>query len=356
MADFSGTTALTGEYAQLYAALQERMKRGGDLSPGPTDTTAVFRQGNRWDPARRAMHNEIVEAFKAKYADHPRGGRAVLMTAGAPGVGKGSTQAKLELWQAENSELGRQLSSVHGLDIKDYVVLNPDDFKEDLFKAGGLPRLSPEDVKLPYGRELTPAEMSGLLHNEATVLRDRCEAWALQQGYNVLYDATLANEPAAARLLESLRDESKYEQRVILSVEVPRDVSVAQNAGRWYKGRVEFERGDNAYGGRMSPEGMIHSLYGKSTTGRGHSISRENAQHLAEAGLATGLITTDRGAFPQATSQTQAPVFQREDTRITIAAAGRLRSPGAGVATTPPAQAPAPQVPRQTPPAPGRAR
>ncbi|MCX5195013.1 zeta toxin family protein [Streptomyces sp. NBC_00249] len=356
MADLTGTAGLPGEYAQLYAALQERMKRGGDLSPGPTDTASRFRQGGRWDPARGAMHDEIIDAFKAKYADHPRGGRAVLMTAGAPGAGKGSTQDNLALWQSEASELGRQLSSIHGLDIKDYVVLNPDDFKEDLFKAGGLPPLSPEDLRLPFGRELTPAEMSGLLHTEASVLRDRCEAWARKEGYNLLYDATLANEPNAAALLQSLSDD-KYAQRVILSVEVPHDLSVAQNAGRWHQGRVEFEQGTNAYGGRMSPEGMIDSLYGKATTGRGHSISRENSQQLTERGLATGLITADRGVFTPTTAQAQGATFQRGETTLGIAAAGRLRSAqGTATRTTPVAQTPAPRLPGQTPPAPGRTR
>ncbi|WP_420079909.1 zeta toxin family protein [Streptomyces sp. JL4002] len=359
MADLAGTSTLPGEYAELYATLQERMKRGGDLSPGPTDTAARFRPARRWEPERRAMHTEIVEAFKAGQAGRPRGGRAVLMTAGAPGAGKGSIQESLQRWQHEDSELGRRLSAVHGLDLRDYVVLNPDDFKEELFKAGGLPPIAPEDMALPFGRELTPAEMSGLLHTEASILRDRCEAWALQEGYNLLYDATLANEAAATSLLSSLQ-ESRYEQRVILSVEVPHAVSVAQNAGRWHTGRVAFEQGGNAYGGRMSPEGMIDALYGKATTGQGHSISRENAVQLADRGLATGLITADRGNFTRTAPGPAAPAaatYQRERTTLGIAEAGRLRSPRAGAAplTSSPRSA-APQAPDRTPPAAGRTR
>lgn len=246
MADLAGTSTLPGEYAELYATLQERMKRGGDLSPGPTDTATRFRHARRWETERRAMHTKIVEAFKAGQAGRPRGGRAVLMTAGAPGAGKGSIQ------------------------------------------------------------------------------------------------------------------ESRYEQRVILSVEVPHAVSVTQNAGRWHTGRIAFEQGGNAYGGRMSPEGMIDALYGKATTGQGHSISRENAVQLADRGLATGLITADRGNFTRTAPGPTAPAaatYQRERTTLGIAEAGRLRSPRAGAAPlTPSPRSAAPQAPDRTPPPAGRTR
>ncbi|MEU9939541.1 zeta toxin family protein [Streptomyces lavendulae] len=351
---------LTGEYAHLYAELQRRMARGGDLSPGPADTAHQFSSGGRWTRERRAVQNTILDRFKAEYADRPRGGHAVLLTAGAPGAGKSTAQRNLDEWRHEESELGRRLSAAHGLDIKDYVVLDPDEFKRALFEAGGLPGLAPEAMTLPAGRTLAPAELSGLLHAEASDIRDRFEAWARSEGYNLLYDATLANEPAAAGLLTGLRQDG-YDQRVILSVEVPLDVSLAQNADRWLTGRLAYEAGKDPYGGRMSPEGMIHALYGKATTGQGHSIGRENAQKLADHGLATGLITTERGSFartaPATSAPAQAATFQRGETTLGIAAAGKLRSTRAtATRTAPPAQTTAPTLPRQTPPAPGRTR
>ncbi|MEU9007491.1 zeta toxin family protein [Streptomyces sp. NPDC048551] len=184
------------------------------------------------------------------------------------------------------------------------------------------------------------------------------EEWAREGGYNLLYDATLANEDLGAQLLSGLAQDG-YGQRVILSVEVPVDVSLAQNADRWLKGRLAYEQGTDLYGGRMSPEGMIHALYGMTTTGQGHSIGRENAQKLAERGLATGLVTTDRGSFTRTAPAAAVPAgtvtFQRGETTLGIAAAGKLRSTRATAArTTPPAQTTAPALPRQTPPAPGR--
>ncbi|MFJ1567695.1 zeta toxin family protein [Streptomyces erythrochromogenes] len=350
---------MNDEYRQLYQEIQRRMARGGDLSPGPRDTQAAFGRSAEWDRSRMRMQGEVLERFKAENAHRPRGGRAVLMTAGAPGAGKGFAQGNLDTWQREDTELGRRLAAAHGLDLKDYVVLNPDDFKQALFEAGGLPRLDPQAMALPFGRELTPAELSGLLHREASELRNQFEEWAREGGYNLLYDATLANQDDAAKLLSGLRDEH-YDQRVILSVEVPREQSLAQNANRWYQGRLLYEQGRDNYGGRMSPDQMIEALYNKTTTGSGRSIGRENAEKLADQGLATGLITSDRGTFPTqapTAAPTRATVFQQGDTRLSIAAAGRLRSTqGTATPTTPPAQATAPTLPRQTPPAPGRTR
>ncbi|MCX5195015.1 zeta toxin family protein [Streptomyces sp. NBC_00249] len=352
-------------YQHLYQVLQTRMGPNGNLSPGSRNATyTVHTTNNEWTRERRQLHRAVLEEFKAKYGDRPRDGRAVLLTAGAPGAGKGSAQANLAEWQQENSELGRALADAHGVDLKHYVPLDPDEFKVSIFEHGGLPTLDAELMALPYGRELSPSEMASLIHEESAYLQDNFEVWARSQGYNLLYDATLKNLDKNTLLLGDLGSVG-YEQRVILSVEVPLEQCLAQNADRWMNGRIKHEEGDPdyAYGGRMAPEGMIKNLYAQSSTGRGHSIGRENAEKLADKGLATALITTDRGTFPtQATAPTQAAVFQQGDTRVSIAAAGRLRSTQAtatqatATRTTPPAQTTAPTLPRQTPPAPGRTR
>ncbi|MFJ1567699.1 zeta toxin family protein [Streptomyces erythrochromogenes] len=349
-------------YQHLYQVLQTRMGPGGYLSPGSPYATYTANTANaELTRERRQLHRAVLEQFKAKYGDRPRDGRAVLLTAGAPGAGKGSAQANVAEWQREDSELGRALADAHGVDLKHYVPLDPDEFKVAIFQHGGLPTLDAELMALPYGRELSPSEMASLIHEESAYLQDNFEVWARSQGYNLLYDATLKNLDKNARLLGDLGSVG-YEQRVILSVEVPLEQCLAQNANRWMNGRIKYEEGRDPdfYGGRMAPEAMIKNLYAQSATGRGFSIGRENAEKLAEKGLATALITTDRGTLTQAsttTAPTQAAVFQQGDTRLSIAAAGRLRSTqGTATRTTPSAQTTAPEVPRQTPPAPGRTR
>ncbi|WP_411101365.1 zeta toxin family protein [Streptomyces sp. cmx-4-9] len=348
-------------YQHLYQELQRRMGPGGDLSPGSRHTTyAVHTTNDEWTRERRQLQRAVLEQFKEKYGDRPRDGRAVLLTAGAPGVGKGTAQTNLGEWQRQDSDLGRALADAHGVDLKHYVPLDPDEFKVAIFQHGGLPVLDAELMALPHGRQLSPSEMASLVHEESAFLQDNFEVWARGQGYNLLYDATLKNLDKNARLLGELGSVG-YEQRVILSVEVPLEQCLAQNAERWQRGRIAYENGKDPYGGRMAPEAMIKNLYAQSSTGRGYSIGRENAEKLADKGLATALITTDRGALaPTAAATAPAPAaaFQQGETRMTIAAAGRLRSAQGTAAPggTPPARTAVPQVPRQTPPAPGRAR
>ncbi|MFJ2595433.1 zeta toxin family protein [Streptomyces erythrochromogenes] len=346
-------------YQHLYQVLQRRMGPGGDLAPSsPYATTQTHMAANLWSSERRQLHRAILDQFKAEYGNRPRDGHAVLLTAGAPGAGKGTAQDNLKLWQGQDSEIGRALAAAHGVNLDDYVPLDPDQFKVAIFEHGGLPQLDPALTALPFGRELTPSEMSSLIHAESAVLQDNFELWARSQGYNLLYDATLKNLDKNTQLLGDL-SATGYGQRVILSVEVPLEQCLAQNADRWQKGRIKYENGDDHYGGRMAPEDMIKNLYAQSATGRGYSIGRENAERLADKGLATGLIATERGTFNAAatTTSSQATVFRQGETTLSIAAAGRLRSTqGTATPTTPPAQATAPTLPRQTPPAPGRTR
>ncbi|MFG2882148.1 zeta toxin family protein [Streptomyces sp. NPDC048297] len=322
--------ALSPEYQGLYRELQRRMGPGGDLSPGDHDTFGQYRRGVLWEPGRELLHAAILEDFRQRRAGLPRDGHAALLTAGAPGAGKGGALRGLAEWQGRDDELGRALAGVHGIDVRDYVVLDPDEFKVALFEHGGGPELPPSAYELPGGLRLSPSETASLTHRESAYLQGVFEQWARAEGYNLLYDATLRDQHWNVKLLGDLRADG-YDKRVLLSVEVPLDQCLAQNAGRWQHGRAAFDAGRDWYGGRMAPEGLIQDLYARSTTGRGHSIGRENAEKLVSGGLATGLITSDRGTFPAraSTPGTAAQSFQQGDAVVRIAAAGRLRSPSA---------------------------
>jgi hypothetical protein len=352
---------MNGEYQPLYQELQRRMGPGGDLSPGPRDTVSHHFRDGLWTREREQLHRAILDQFKDQYRDRPRDGQAVLLTAGAPGAGKGGAQAGLARWQGQDTGLGRELARAHGVNLDLYVVLDPDQFKVALFEHGGLPRLDVRAMALPFGRELAPSEMASLIHRESAFLQDQFEVWARREGYNLLYDATLKNLDKNIRLLTDLQHQG-YDQRVVLSVEVPLEQCLAQNAARWESGRIRYEQGLDAYGGRMAPEGTIRDLYAQSTSGRGYSIGRENAERLADKGLVTALITSDRGDFdPGAAARSplvQARTFQQGDSVIRISAAGRLRS-GRGDAAPRPTAVPgtaAPATPRtpRRPPGPGR--
>ncbi|MGW3915572.1 zeta toxin family protein [Streptomyces sp. NPDC005070] len=288
---------LRPEYRALYRELQNRMSPGGALAPGDADTFARFRHGALWTPDRERMHSAILEEFAARCAGLPRDGHAALLTAGAPGAGKGGALRGLDEWQGRDDELGHTLRRVHGIDVRDYVVLDPDQFKVAIFEHGGSPRLPTAARVLSDGRPVAPSETASLTHRESAFLQEVFEQWARSEGYNLLYDATLRDQRWNEKLLGDLRA-GGYDRRVLLSVEVPVEQCLAQNAGRWQHGRTAFDAGRDPYGGRMAPEVMIEDLYARSTSGRGFSVGRENAEKLVEGGLATALITSERGVFP----------------------------------------------------------
>ena len=389
---------LAPEYRAPYRELQTRLSLGGDLGPSDRDTFGQFREGVVWTPERERMHAAILEEFKSRCEGLPRDGHAALFTAGAPGVGKGAALRGLAEWQGQGEELGRALAEVHGVDVRSYVHLDPDAFKVAIFEHGGAPQVAPHSRELSDGRSVAPAEMASLTHRESAYLLSVFEQWARSEGHNLLYDTALRDVERSGKLLEDLRQDG-YTQRAMLSVEVPVEQCLAQNANRWQQGRAEFDAGRDWYGGRMAPEGLIKGLYAESSSGRGFSIGRENAEQLVEKGLATGLITSERGDFgrrtttgaptagpgaptagagqtPAGAGQTAAgtgqtaagtgqtagqagptgqvetsPAFRQNDAVIRTATAGKLRSgsgtsaaPGATTGTT--ASAPPPRVPR----------
>ncbi|WP_137993566.1 zeta toxin family protein [Streptomyces vilmorinianum] len=352
---------MTGEYAQFYEELQQRMGPGGDLAmAGEYDTKNRHMEAGAWTRQRKGLHVALIERFKEQCKGKSRDGHAVLFTGGAPGSGKGRAQRGLSQWEAQDSALGDELRRVHGVSLDDYVVLDPDEFKVLLFEQGGAPQLPAGLDRLSDGRPLSPSEKASLVHRESGHVQDLIEKWARGEGYNLLYDQSLRALGWTANLLTELQREG-YDQRVVLSVEVPEEQCLEQNASRWLAGRREFDAGRDWYGGRMAPEGFIRGLYANSGTGRGYSIGRENAEILAEQGLATGLITTDRGDFgpkpaPEAATPAANRAFQQGDATVRVSRGAQFM-PGVDITAT---RAPTPRgVPTPTtppPPAPGPRR
>ncbi|MFF9911553.1 zeta toxin family protein [Streptomyces sp. NPDC013457] len=359
----------TGEYEPLYRELQQRMGTGGDLSvAGEFDTTNRYAPKGIWTPDRARLHDGLLEQFKEQCKGKPRDGHAVLFTGGAPGSGKGRAQKNMALWESQDTALGEELRRLHGVDLDDYVVLDPDEFKVKLFEHGGAPELPASLDRLHDGRALSPSEKASLVHRESGHVQNMIEQWARSEGYNLLYDQSLRALGWTANLLNDLQNEG-YDKRVVLSVEVPEEQCLQQNADRWMTGRERFDAGEDWYGGRMAPEGFIRSLYEASETGRGYSVGRENAEHLAEQGLATGLITTDRGDFrakpaapplpaaaPPVPNRPPARAFQQGDTTVGVGR-GAAFMPGVTVTPTRPPASPGPVTPTTPPPpTPGPAR
>ena len=245
--------------------------------------------------------------------------------------------------QGDDTELGQALGRVHDVDPDQYVVLDPDQFKEAIVRHRGAPALPADAYQLPGGKRLAPAELASLLHRESSFLQDTFERWARGEGYNLLYDATMKNMDKTRALLGDLAQEG-YSARVTLSVEVPMQTCLEQNALRWQAGRAAFETGEDTYGGRMVPESFIRALYSHRADSH-YSVSRANAERLHAEGMVTGLIELDRGQRgSRPLPGPDAPAFQHQaneasGVRVSTAAARpqtteaqeALRAAGAGL-------------------------
>ncbi|WP_067819963.1 zeta toxin family protein [Actinomadura kijaniata] len=303
---------LEPRYHQLYRYLQHEMVNGA-LASGPGDTFARYHNSDgSWQQHRGRLHQQILEEFQQRCQGLPRGGNAVLLTSGPPGAGKSTAQQMLAQRQGQDDELGRQLNQVHGVELGDYVRLDPDEFKAALLRHGGFPPDAPRQAEIPGQPRLAPAEMAALVHRESSTLNSAFERWARSQGYNLLYDGTMRDLGHAQRLLGNLRREG-YGQRLVVSVEVDRQTAVNQNALRWQYGRKAFDEGRDAYGGRMAPEPLIHTLYPAQPELGGHSVGRLNAEIMVRDELATALIAIDR---TNAGTQAARPYAQLSDAQL----------------------------------------
>ncbi|MFF3264977.1 zeta toxin family protein [Streptomyces sp. NPDC002932] len=319
---------LSDEYRSLYRHLQGRFA-SGDLSTGPDDTYGQHHKDGAWTIERLRLHRTILDEAKAACEGLPHGSQAVLLTSGPPGAGKGTSLGLLRTRQGDNTELGQALEQAHGVDPGEYVVLDPDQFKEAIIRHGGAPSLPSAAYVLPGGRKLAPAELAPLVHRESSFLQDTFESWARVQGFNLLYDGVMKNFDKTLTLLGDLEREG-YARRVVLSVEVPMQTSLEQNALRWQAGRAEFDAGRDSYGGRMAPEPLIHALYPQGVKAS-FSVARSNAERLYTEGSLTGLIELDRGHWgqQQPAVSLHAPVMQYEtrETGIRVSTvAARARS------------------------------
>lgn len=98
-----------------------------------------------WTADRSEMQGEIVRDLYAKADGVPCEGKAIL-AGGLPGAGKTSV-----------------LGGVAGIDRSRYLVINPDDIKEEMARRGMVPEI----------KGLSPMEASDLAHEESSDIAKR---------------------------------------------------------------------------------------------------------------------------------------------------------------------------------------
>lgn len=173
---------LTGPY--LVAATRINSRQSEELAAG-RDTRTLHDQiqgaPGKYTAERQRLHAQIVATFLDRPGSIPPAGQTPLlfMVGGVPGAGKTT---------AIRSPDGQQAL---GIDVDNFVILNPDDVKEEMIKRG----------MVPDYLGLTPNEAATLIHLESVDIVKLISTRAMSEGRNLLWDSSMRREDQAARLM-----------------------------------------------------------------------------------------------------------------------------------------------------------
>ena len=207
-------------------------KRGGPLLEGPFATEHLFDHidgiEGAYTPERAAIQAEIVDSvFEEADARGAKRDAKALFMGGLPGAGKSTALSQ------------DRVQKMLGVDLDDYIVINPDDIKERLVEEGLVPEYP----------GLSPMEASFLMHEESSKIAWDIATRAQTQGYNIVWDITMSSTGSVEKRIQQLQDEvgPQYEMQGLF-VDVKPETSVLRAMGR-HKSGMEKDK----HGGRLVP-------------------------------------------------------------------------------------------------------
>jgi Zeta toxin/2'-5' RNA ligase superfamily len=207
------TDSLIDNYKQLNTGRTQRDKYGA------------------WKPQRDAIHRQIVDDLFKKAADVPNEGHALLL-GGSAGAGK-STVLKQG-----------------GIDTSKFLVISPDDIKEELAKRGLIPELP--------GGDFSPMERSTMVHQESVRIGDMLADRAFRERKNIIWDGSMGNAGLVFDRVKRM-DKMGYNKIDALFVDVSDETSRRRAAARYKQGQQAWLAG-NGEGGRFVPPVIQNAL------------------------------------------------------------------------------------------------
>lgn len=193
-----------------------------------------------WIAGRNREQGELVAGtFRAAEAV-PREGRAVIV-GGLPGAPK---EAVLER---------------HRIDRSRYLTIGVD---------GVLAMMAAHQL-IPGAEGRSPLAAADLVHAEAQYLAKRIALAAVNDGWNVILDISLASRPSAESWAYALRFADYAVTALFADIGI--EESVAWSLAACQRGEDEYQHG-RGYGGRHIPPGAIRALTGPAVTGARDSI------------------------------------------------------------------------------------
>jgi predicted ABC-type ATPase len=181
-----------------------------------------------WTHERDLIHDEIIDELYQAAANVPCDGKAIV-AGGLGGAGKTTV-----------------LRERAGIDLTQYLTINPDQVKEKLAERGLVPSIA----------GLSPMEASALAHEESSHIAKRLARRAEADHKNVVWDITMSSRESASARITKLRSEGYAVEGIF--VDISTETSVRRAEARHREGHVDYLCG-TGLGGRYLPPEVIRS-------------------------------------------------------------------------------------------------
>jgi len=182
-----------------------------------------------WTANRNRIQGSLVADLFEKAKDVPCDHSAII-AGGLGGAGKTTV-----------------LTQHAGIDLSRYLMINPDDIKEEMARRGMIPKVD----------GLSPMEAADLAHEESSYIAKRLALRASAEGKNIIWDITMSSTESTEARIKELRD-AEYTRIDGLFVDIPVEMSVERTDSRHREGHESYRSG-KGLGGRYVPPEVITS-------------------------------------------------------------------------------------------------
>jgi predicted kinase len=180
----------------------------------------------QWTAERDRVQGDLVAGLYKGSSEVPCD-RVAIIAGGLGGAGKSTV-------------LGKHA----GIDLSQYLTINPDEVKEEMGKQGLIPEVE----------GLSPMEASHLVHEESSAVAKQLARKAVSDGKNVIWDITMSKLDTTRQRIDDLR--AAGYSVIGIFVDIPVDTSIRRADYRHRVGHEDYRAGVGL-GGRYVPAEVI---------------------------------------------------------------------------------------------------
>lgn len=225
-------------------------------------------EDDRWIRARRRQQRDLIDRIWEELGTAvPRDGNAII-SGGMAGAGKTYV-----------------LKGPAGINLDEYLTINPDDIKEQMARQGMIPLVD----------GFSPMEASLRVHEEASELTKRLARRAYAYRTNVIWDITMNRRDTVHQRLDDLFDAS-YGVIEAVFVDTTPDEAIKRVVSRYRRGQEPFDRGEpDAIGGRA----VLLAYMEESRTESGYNSTNRAVFEAVRHDFQSSVVYDNSGTEPE---------------------------------------------------------